>query len=300
MNDLIRVADLLNEGRATLIGEDGRREAELLLAHAIGCNRAWLRAHDLDPVPAAAIGRYRRWLAERARGTPVAYLLGEREFWSLTLRVTPDVLIPRADTERLVELALERIPADRDVRVADLGTGSGAIALAIASERPRSQVLGTDASLQALAIAEDNIRRLNLQAQVRLKHGHWFAALADEAPFDVIASNPPYIADSDPHLVRGDLRFEPATALASGSAGLDALAEIIAGATEHLAEDGWLLLEHGHDQAGAVRALLSKAGFDAIGSASDLGGNDRVSFGRRLRTQPRCVHSPTSESAASA
>ncbi len=287
MGQVTRVAQLLTEGRATLSADDGHREAELLLARALARDRAWLRAHDTDPVDVKTVARYREWLHRRSEGIPIAYLLGEREFWSLPLRVSPAVLIPRADSERLVELALDHIAVDRPTRVADLGTGSGAIALAIARERPQAQLVATDTSAAALAVANENACTFGLSDRVRLHQGSWLAALTGEAPFDVIVSNPPYIAAADPHLDQGDLRFEPLLALSSGPDGLDAIAEIVRSAAEHLVAGGWLLLEHGHDQAAAVRGLLGDAGFDAIRSDTDLGGNDRVSQGRKSTSPQR-------------
>lgn len=275
------VAELLTEGTRLLGSGEGARESELLLCRAVARDRAWLRAHDQDPVEAAAAERYRGWLRQRADGVPVAYLLGEREFWSLPLTVSPAVLIPRPDTESLVEQALSRIPQDRAVRVADLGTGSGAIALAIASERPQAQVLATDASAQALAVAAGNARQLGLSDRIRFRLGHWYAALSDEAAFDLIVSNPPYIAADDPHLQLGDLRAEPQCALASGADGLDAIRELASGAARHLADGGWLLLEHGHDQGAAVRDLLREAGLSQVETVRDFGGNERVSLGTR-------------------
>lgn len=253
-------------------------EAELLLMHVLERGHGWLYAHGRDPLPAAAATRFGRLVERREAGEPVAYLTGRRGFWSLDLRVGPDTLIPRAETERLVELALERLPAGTPGRVADLGTGSGAIALAIASERPRLQVVATDASAAALGVARDNAVALGL-ANVEFRHGDWFAPLVGER-FRLVASNPPYIARDDPHLARGDLRHEPARALASGADGLDDLRVIARAAGAHLEPGGWLLLEHGHDQGPAVRELLRAAGFLEVATATDLEGRDRVGLGR--------------------
>lgn len=275
------IAQLHREGTSGLAGDDAAREAELLLAAALGKDRAWLRAHGDDVLPVETKKRYRAWLERRAAGEPVAYLLGQREFWSLPLVVTPSVLIPRADTERLVELALERLPDDRPCRVADLGTGSGAIALAIAHERPLADVTATDASADALAVARGNAERLGLGERVRFQRGDWFEALTGIDPFDVIVSNPPYIAADDQHLREGDLRYEPAAALISGVDGLDAIRHIISNAPAHLTRDGWLLIEHGHTQAAAVRALMQASGFADVASATDLAGIERVTLARR-------------------
>lgn len=257
-----------------------RADAEALLLHALRRDRAWLFAHARDPVPAAVAERFDALLARRAQGEPVAYLTGRRGFWTLDLAVGPATLIPRADTERLVELALERLDTAPGRRAADLGTGSGAIALALASERPQAQVLATDLSEAALAVAQANARTHGLH-NVRFAHGPWLAPLAGQR-FDLIASNPPYIAAGDPHLAQGDLRYEPASALASGADGLDDIRVIVAGASAHLLPGGWLLLEHGWEQGEAVRALLAAAGFDAVATHRDLEARDRVTLGRWL------------------
>jgi len=257
-----------------------RADAEALLLHALRRDRAWLFAHARDPVPADVAERFDALLARRAQGEPVAYLTGRRGFWTLDLAVGPATLIPRADTERLVELALERLDTAPGRRAADLGTGSGAIALALASERPQAQVLATDLSEAALAVAQANARTHGLH-NVRFAHGAWLAPLAGQR-FDLIASNPPYIAAGDPHLAQGDLRYEPASALASGADGLDDIRVIVAGASAHLLPGGWLLLEHGWEQGEAVRALLTAAGFAAVATYQDLEARDRVTLGRWL------------------
>ncbi|NYF21177.1 release factor glutamine methyltransferase [Xanthomonas sp. JAI131] len=254
-----------------------RADAEALLIHALQRDRAWLFAHARDPLPTAAAERFDALLARRAQGEPVAYLTGRRGFWTLDLAVGPATLIPRADTERLVELALERLDTAPGRRAADLGTGSGAIALALASERPQAQVLATDLSDAALAVAQANARTHGLH-NVRFAHGPWLAPLARQR-FDLIASNPPYIAAGDPHLAQGDLRYEPASALASGADGLDDIRLIVAGASAHLLPGGWLLLEHGWEQGEGVRALLADAGFAAVATYQDLEARDRVSLG---------------------
>lgn len=268
------IETLLREARSRL--EPG--EAECLLAHALGRGSAWLFAHGDDDVAEADASRFRDLVARRQAGEPVAYLTGRRGFWTLDLAVTPATLIPRPETERLVELALERLPADRAVDVLDLGTGSGAVALALAAERPRARVVAVDASVDALDVARANAARHGL-ANVECLHGDWFAPVAGRR-FDLIATNPPYIAADDPHLARGDLRFEPAAALASGVDGLDDIRTIAAGAPRHLAAGGWLLIEHGLDQGAGVRALLQAAGFVGIATALDLEHRERVSLGR--------------------
>ncbi|MCQ4164582.1 peptide chain release factor N(5)-glutamine methyltransferase [Tahibacter harae] len=273
-----RLRDSLAAAAARLPGEEARLEAEVLLLHLLQRPRAWLFAHADDELDACVAGRYEDLVQRRLAGEPVAYLTGEREFWSLPLQVNAATLIPRADTERLVELALERLPLDRAAAVADLGTGSGAIALAIAKERPRAQVVATDRSAAALAVAGGNARKLSI-GNVEFVESDWFAALRGRV-FDLIVSNPPYIAVQDPHLSQGDLRFEPVGALASGADGLDDLRRIVAGACLHLRPGGWLLLEHGYDQGEAVRALLTAAGFADVATWRDLGGQERVSGGR--------------------
>lgn len=253
-------------------------EARLLLAHALGKPVAWLYAHADDGIDDSAVQDFTVLVELRAAGEPVAYLTGRRGFWTLELEVNADTLIPRPETELLVELALSRLPAGMSVLVADLGTGSGAIALAIAKERPQAKVIATDASEGALAVALRNAS-LNRVANVEFRHGSWFAPLVGER-FELIASNPPYIAEGDPHLQQGDLRFEPATALSSGRDGLDDIREIVAGAGEHLIAGGWLLLEHGFDQGALIRSLLETVGFVEVTTEVDLEGRDRVTLGR--------------------
>ena len=270
-----RLEALLREAREKLDPVD----AEWLLAHALGRPRAWLYAHADDKVDAGTQARFAELIARRAAGEPVAYLTRSRGFWSFDLRVTPDTLIPRPETEWRVERALARLPETAALRIADLGTGSGAIALALARERPCAHVFATDISEAALAIACENAAALAI-GNVRFGSGSWCSALAG-GPFDLIASNPPYIADDDPHLAAGDLRFEPLGALASGQDGLDAIRAIIRDAAAHLVPGGWLLLEHGVAQGSAVRALLHAAGFIDVGTARDLEDRDRVTLGRR-------------------
>jgi release factor glutamine methyltransferase len=253
-------------------------DAAVLLAHAVGHPRSWLYAHGGDDVDAATADAFAALLARRASGEPVAYLTGRRGFWRFDLAVTPDTLIPRPETELLVELALARLPPGRALRIADLGTGSGAIALALAHERPRARVVATEASAAALEVARGNADALRI-GNVAFRHGDWLAPLAGER-FDLIAGNPPYIAAGDPHLGEGDLRFEPGVALASGSDGLDAIRTIVRDVPAHLVLGGWLLLEHGWEQGAAVRALLQRAGFVDISTERDLEARDRVTLGR--------------------
>ena len=272
--DAPSAARLLAQARAAIDVVD----AEHLLLHVLARPRSWLFAHADDAVTATEAAAFRALVERRAQGEPVAYLTGTQGFWSLELAVTPATLIPRPETERLVELALERLPAGVAVRVADLGTGSGAIALAIARERPQAQVIATDASAAALDVARANAER-NCVRNVQFRQGDWLAPLAGER-FDLIASNPPYIADGDPHLSAGDLRFEPPTALSSGADGLDAIRVIVRDARALLQPGGWLLLEHGWDQGDAVRALLQVAGYSDVATERDLEARDRISLGR--------------------
>ncbi|HEY7871631.1 MAG TPA: peptide chain release factor N(5)-glutamine methyltransferase [Rudaea sp.] len=277
----LSVRVLLAEAQAALCGEDGRLDAELLLAHALGVDRAWLIAHRDDTVAPALAGQARCCVSRRAAGEPVAYIVGHRGFHALDLVVTPDVLIPRPETELLVELALQRIAQSGKVGIADLGTGSGAIALAIAMARPEAHVLATDASAAALDVARGNAQRLDI-GNVAFAQGDWCAALGKRR-FDLIVSNPPYIVENDAHLRSGDLRFEPRAALASGSDGLDAIRAIVRAAPAHLQSGGWLLLEHGFDQGAAVRGLLRQSGFVEVFTSRDLEGRERVSGAVRSR-----------------
>lgn len=258
-------------------------DAEQLLAHALGRERGWLYAHGDAQVPEAMGNLLEGLVQRRLAGEPVAYLVGRRGFWRLDLAVGPATLIPRPETELLVELALERLAADRDAQVADLGTGSGAIALALAMERPRARVLATDGSARALALARRNAESLGFgNPRLQFRQGDWWAPLAGET-FDLVASNPPYIAEDDPHLARGDLRFEPRAALASGPDGLDAIRAIVGDAPAHLRPGAWLLLEHGRDQGAAVRALMTQADLTEVATGCDLEGRERVSYGRMGR-----------------
>lgn len=264
------------ESALSLDSSTARIEVQCLLQHVLRVNRAYLLTYPERQPDNEQQTRYAALFARRLNGEPIAYILGEREFFGLDFKVTPATLIPRPDTELLVELALQHIP--QQGRVLDLGTGSGAIALSIAHARPDVQVTAVDASQEALEVAKNNAQRLKL-TNVRLLHSDWFAALQDER-FDLIVSNPPYIEDADTHLAQGDLRFEPRSALASGSDGLDDIRRIIADAKTHLNAEGWLLLEHGYDQAERVRELLRRSAYAEVFSAHDLGGIERVSGGR--------------------
>ena len=260
-----------------------RLEARVLLAHASGRRREWLLAHGDEPADARAAAAFTGLAQRRRHGEPIAYLTGVREFFGRDFEVSPAVLIPRPETELLVQATLERAP--RDAHVLDLGTGSGAIAISLACERSDLRVLGTDAAPQALAMADRNARRLTGDAldrgRLRLRAGHWWQAPETHERFDAVVSNPPYVPTGDPHLAQGDLRFEPPQALAAGADGLAALREIVAGAGARLQPGGWLLLEHGHDQGAAVCTLLADAGFAAIRTLADAAGLPRVTLGRR-------------------
>lgn len=257
------------------ISDSPRLDAELLLGHITGWTRAQIFMRLNESLNVANQSSFDKLVARRAKQEPVAYLTGEKGFWTLTLKVGPGVLVPRPETELLVEWALEVLRDHEEPRLADLGTGSGAIALAIATERPDAKVIATDFSDAALAIARDNARQLGLQ-RVNFRNGCWLQALEGER-CNLIVSNPPYITLGDTHLQT--LRHEPLMALTDGGDGLNAIREIIAGAPMHLFPDSWLLLEHGYDQAPAVRELLTLAGFTQVQSRIDLGGHERCTGG---------------------
>lgn len=285
MNDRASVGARLDAACAALgaaLGlsrREARIEARALAALAWNVTPAWLIAHDTDPIDAAANARFQSLLARRLAGEPIAYIGARRAFYGRDLHVTPAVLIPRPETELLVEHALDRMPADRPCRILDLGTGSGAVAITLALERRNATVTAVDRSPAALAVARANAAALG--ARVTFLHSDWFEALAGQV-FDGIVGNPPYVASDDPHLAV--LRHEPLSALVAGPAGLDDLARIIPAAPAHLTAGGWLLLEHGFDQADAVRRLLVDAGFGEVQTWQDLAGCDRVSGGKCRKT----------------
>lgn len=253
------------------------RDAELLLLHCLGRDeRSWLIAHDHDELQADVIEVFSSMSAERLKGVPLAYLLGHREFWSLKLKVTRDVLIPRPETELLVEWALELASRYDLESMLDLGTGSGAIALAVQHDAPHLSVTASDVSESALRVARENAEDLGLP--VEFVESSWFDAL-EQRRWALIASNPPYVAADDAHLKKGDLRFEPSTALTDGGDGLSSIQEIASNAPNHLEAGGWLLIEHGYDQASDVRSILELNGFSKVSLRNDLAGRPRVTGG---------------------
>jgi release factor glutamine methyltransferase len=274
------VRTLLENATATLArtSPSAALDAQLLLAFALDRPRSALHAAPERVPSAEQRARFAELVRRREAGEPVAYLLGTREFWSLALRVTPDVLVPRPETEVLVDAALARIPTDAAWRVLDLGTGSGAIALAIAHERPHCAVTATDASAAALGVAEANARELHLR-NVAFRQGEWYTAVHGER-FHLIAANPPYVADDDPHLRTPELAREPWMAIAGGPDGLRDLRTVIGGAPPHLEHGGTIVLEHGSDQREQVGALLEDSGFELVQCYRDLAGLDRVSAAR--------------------
>jgi len=269
------VRELL-QGAVRLPGDSARREAEILLCHCVDKPRSWLYTWPEAEVAGADAAHFDTLMARRAGGEPVAYLTGQREFWSLRLTVNEHTLIPRPETETLVEWALE-LPLPGDARALDLGTGSGAIALAVASERPTWQVTAVDCSAAALAVARANAQRSGLQ-RVGCLQSDWYQALAGQR-FHLLLSNPPYVDPDDRHLQQGDLRFEPRAALVAERGGVADLEALICGAPQHLLPGGWLLLEHGFAQGDEVRSLLREKGFSAVSTRADIAGQERVSGG---------------------
>jgi len=257
---------------------EAKLETQLLMQHVLKVNRAWVIAHENDTLSPDTQAKFEALLLRRLQGEPMAYILGEREFYGLALQVTPATLIPRPDTETLVEAALAKIPQNHDVRVLDLGTGSGAVALAIARHRPQAHIVATDAASAALVVAKHNADRLQIP-NMEFLLSDWFSAI-EHRRFDVIVSNPPYIEQNDVHLSQGDLRFEPFTALASGVDGLDDIRSIVGQCLTHLKPQGWLMLEHGYNQAEAVSDLMSAVGLVDVATIRDLGGNNRVTMGK--------------------
>ena len=275
------ISQLIQEGMARLqrVTDQPRQEAEILLAAALDKTRAWILAHPEQRIlDCDATDRYEAHVTRRAHGEPVAYILGEKEFWSLALEVTPDVLIPRPETELAVERALAHLPEDAPGRALDLATGSGAIALAIAHERPRLRVIGTDVSAAAVAVARRNASRLHL-ANVEFRVGDWYVPVGDER-CTLIVSNPPYVADGDARVDASVRRYEPHAALYAGPDGLRALRVVVDGAGDHLVDGGWLVVEHGDRQGPEVRGLFAEAGFGQVDTRRDLAGLERCTEGR--------------------
>jgi release factor glutamine methyltransferase len=262
------------------VSESDRLDAEVLLAHILGRSRSWLRGWGDEHLSNEQQQDYEVLIQRRCEGEPVAYLIGWREFWSMELAVTGDTLIPRPETELLVELALERIPADANWCIADLGTGSGAIALAIASERPGCNVIATDISAAALAVAQKNAARLEIK-NIEFRQGNWFEALKDQQ-FQMIVSNPPYIPEDDPHLQQGDARYEPRHALIAGDDGLRDIRHIAEYARDLLQAEAWLLLEHGYDQGLKVVEILEHYGYANVYDHKDIAGQGRIAVAQQF------------------
>jgi len=256
--------------------DDARLDSQILLAYALNVSRTWLFTWPDKALDGATLTAFNALIEERKSGTPIAYITGYRDFWSLRLKVTPDTLIPRADTELLVETALTLKNVEKPCDVIDLGTGTGAIALSLANECPSWRITATDINPETLAVAKENAQTLELA--VSFKESAWFDAINDR--YDLVISNPPYIESDDPHLLQGDLRFEPADALASGQDGLDDIRLLVQQALKHLKKDGYLLLEHGYQQAEAVRGLMAKAGYTDIETHQDIEDRDRVTLGK--------------------
>ena len=278
MTESLTVGELLRRARARLGGDEGRNDAEALLCAVLDQSVTTFIARPQQAINEHAVADFQSLLERRARGEPVAYLLGQKEFWSLTVNVTPDVLIPRAETELLVEEVVAHASRRRVANILELGTGSGAIALALTKELPQCAMVATDISVAALKVAKRNAQQLGLQ-RIEFCSGDWFGAVPMRC-FDLIVANPPYVAADDPHLQRGDVRFEPDSALVSRCNGLADIERIIVGAPDHLNAGGTLLLEHGYDQSAAVRALLKQNRFTSIVTRRDLGGHERVSSGQ--------------------
>ena len=280
---VVTTGEMLREARQRLqpSSPSPALDASVLLCHVLDCAPSHLIARPDRPLSPEQQSRFDQALQQRLHGRPVAYITGEKEFWSLSLSVTPDVLIPRPETETLVEFALAHFADTEPLEIADIGTGSGAIACALAIERPRWIITATDASAAALQVAHSNVSAFGLE-NVRLRHGCWYEPLAG-LEFDLIVSNPPYVAAGDPHLSQGDVRFEPVAALASGEHGMDAITHLVQEARNHLKAGGWLAVEHGYDQQQQVYDRFADNGFANIIQLADLAGQPRVTAGRYAR-----------------
>lgn len=279
MEESLSIKEWMQLGASQLQGDSPRLEAELLLAHVLSAPRSYLHAHSEELLNPQQAEQFQQLLARRRAGEPIAYILKRKEFWSLDLYVNPHTLIPRPETELLVELALAKLPTGRAQRIADLGTGSGAIALALAKARPHWQVVASDQCEAALGVAAYNAEQLNIQ-NVGFYQGDWCSALPNE-PLHAVISNPPYLAQDDPHLKDGGLDYEPVKALVAGKDGLSAIKNIICSAHDYLLPGGWLMLEHGATQRLAVTELMQNAGYMEIQNFQDYAGHDRVVIGRR-------------------
>ena len=266
-----------SEKQLNSVSDSARLDIELLLCSVLKKDRTFLHAWPDHVLTKDQFNSFQQQLEQRLQGKPIAHILGERGFWSLNLKVTPDTLIPRPDTERLVELALECIPEESEWKILDLGTGTGAIALSLAKERPRCFITATDQSQSALDVAKQNAESNNI-SNIKFIQSDWFTNLENQQ-FDVIVSNPPYIKENDPHLKQGDVRFEPLSALTSGEEGLNDIRTIIKFSHQYLSENGVLLIEHGYDQADHVGDLLKTANFTKVSNFKDYNGNPRVSIG---------------------
>lgn len=273
------IQSLLTEAATQLcdISESAQLDAEILLCHCLNKARTYLRTWPEKTVTPSQLDTFRKALAKRRRGVPVAYIIGIREFWSREFEVTPEVLIPRPDTELLVELCLQLIPPDRPYKLIDLGTGSGIIAVTLAAERSQAEVTATDLSETALVVARNNAKRHRLH-NIRFFHSNWFEAIEDN-DFDLVVSNPPYIAGDDPHLQQGDVRYEPESALIAPEQGLQDIRELARQARFHLSEGGHLLIEHGYNQQQAVHEIFHACRYRQIETHADLAGNPRVTRG---------------------
>lgn len=264
--------------RSQAVSDTPRLDAELLLAHCLGQTRTYLFTWPEKALDNRQLSCFEEKLQQRLQGHPIAHLTGEREFWGLALKVTNDTLIPRPDTEILIETALSILPDQSPCDILDLGTGTGAIALALKSERPQCHVMAVDLSLPALKVAQENAR--NLKLDIEFKQSSWFENIDSSERFDLIVSNPPYIEDEDEHLSQGDVRFEPITALTAGHDGLNDLKIIIQQACSFLKPQGWTLVEHGYNQAGAVQQLFLQYGYRNIATIKDYGDNPRMTLGQ--------------------
>lgn len=278
----MQVHEALKAAQVSLVesmsANEAKQEAQLFMQHTLNVNRAWLITNAHTALSDDQLDQFNTWVNRRRLGEPVAYILGYREFYGLNFAVSPATLIPRADTETLVEAALNKIPTHQSARILDLGTGSGAVALAIAYHRPQSEIHATDVSPAALEVASANATALRIK-NVHFMQSNWFSAIP-QSQFDVITSNPPYISQNDDHLNQGDLRFEPRNALVAEDDGLADIRTLISDSLIYLKPQGWLMLEHGYNQGLAVRECMAETGYTDITTLQDLAGNDRVTLGK--------------------